>query len=80
MRYANPDHDPILNPSRIEVIDEASAAILRALGPAGRLAMLDQMVTAGRELMITRIRAEHPDWNDVRVRDELLRRLRLAHH
>lgn len=45
----------------------------RALASADRLSMAIQMSNMTRELSMTRIRREHPDWSELAVKRELLR-------
>ena len=45
----------------------------RRLGETGRLRMALDMSLAARALAAAGIRREHPDWNDERVKRELLR-------
>lgn len=70
-----PMREPTVEPrsKRIEVLDESVASALRAIGPAGRLEMAFRAERFARSLMEGGIRARHPDWNDVRVREEIAR-------
>jgi hypothetical protein len=61
--------------ARMEVIDDATAAAMRKLSGAERVRMLDVMVAHGRELMVTRIRDQHPGWSPAQIAGELVRRL-----
>ncbi len=63
---------------QIEVISDEEAAILRRLPGSRRVAMLDEMVEFGRQLMLSRLRETHPDWTDEERRRELARRIARA--
>jgi len=58
----------------VEVIDDQTAAVLRAMGPLRRLAMIDVLYEDGRAFVERCIRVDHPDWPDDRVLAELNRR------
>jgi predicted RNase H-like nuclease len=61
--------------ARMEVIDDATAAAMRRLSGVERVRMLDAMVASGRDLMRSRVRAQHPEWSEAQVASELARRL-----
>jgi hypothetical protein len=72
--------DRIARIAKMEVIDDATANAMRRLSGVERLRMLDRMVYSGRDLMLARINAQHPDWNAPAVALELARRLRDVAH
>jgi hypothetical protein len=65
-------------PCSYEVIDDLTAAALRRMGGAARLAMVDVLCRAGRELMGSKVRAQHPDWTTRQVQQEVARRVGLG--
>lgn len=67
---AVPDRRPV-----IEVVDEATAAVLRRMTPAQRLAGAHGMWRYARDATLARIRHEHPHWDDTAVKAELRRRM-----
>lgn len=59
----------------LEVIDEEMAAVLRAKTGAERLAIAFGMIRSARRMLTNHLAAEHPDWDDRQVQDEVARRL-----
>ena len=66
---------PKIDPRNIEVIDPAQAALLRQKTMAERIAMIGDSNRTARLLVAAGIRAQHPDWSDERVTNEVLRRV-----
>ncbi len=64
-----------LDAGQIEVVDEAVAEILRRKTPAQRLAMGFAANRTARRIMEGGLKSQHPDWNDLRVRAEIARRM-----
>jgi len=64
-----------LDPGQIEVVDDATAEILRHKTPAERLAMVFALWTSTRDKLRVHVRKIHPDWDDERVNREVARRL-----
>jgi hypothetical protein len=64
-----------LDPGQIEVLDDDMAAILRLKTPAERLAIAHGMWRFARRMIVTNLRAEHPDWDQAAVDREAARRL-----
>lgn len=60
---------------RIEVVDEALAAILRRKTPAEKIAMVQAANWTARALLAGQIRRHHPDWDEAEVRREVARRM-----
>lgn len=60
---------------QIEVIDDDTAAMLRAKTGAERLAIASRMYAYARRTILLRIRSEHPDWQESQVIREAARRL-----
>ena len=59
--------DHIARIAEIEVIDDESAAVLRKLPGSKRLAMVDELVAFGRNLMRSRMRQLHPEWDELMI-------------
>ena len=62
-------------PARIEVMSEEMAAVLRQKTGAQRLQIASSMFASARRMLISHLRAEHPDWDDRRIDREAARRL-----
>jgi hypothetical protein len=59
----------------IEVIDDATAAMYRAMTPAQTVAIACDAHDTARAMTAARVREQHPDWPADRVRLEVGRRL-----
>jgi hypothetical protein len=59
----------------VEVIDDATAAMYRAMTPAQRVAAASAMHRAARLTLSAVVRQLHPDWPPPAVHREVLRRL-----
>ena len=64
-----------LRSTRIEVIDDQMAEVLRAKTGAERLRIAAGMFASARRMLISYLHAEHPDWDGRRVRREAATRL-----
>jgi hypothetical protein len=62
-------------PKNIEVVDEEMAAVYRAIPPVRRLQLMSDMFTSARRMILSHLRAEHPEWSEAQVNDEAGRRL-----
>ena len=62
-------------PSQIEVVDEATAAILRTKTPAERVAMTCDAHRTAKLMLTAQVHRMHPDWDELKVREEVCRRL-----
>lgn len=65
-----------LDPRRIEVIDDKTAEILRKMTPQERVERGLAMGEFGRTVIAARVRDIHPDWDEAKVRAEVMRRFR----
>jgi len=65
----------ILDPRQIEVVDDRMAEVLRAKTGAERLAIAFGLYSSARRMLISALRAEHPDWTDEQTNAEAARRL-----
>ena len=63
------------DPNRIEVIDDVMAAVFRAKTGAERLRIASDMYASARRMLLSHLRAEHPEWDERRVVKEAARRL-----
>lgn len=61
--------------ARIEVIDEEMAATLRLKTGAERLAIASRMFGSARRMLLSHLRAAHPDWDQRQIEREAARRL-----
>lgn len=61
--------------SRIEVVDDETARILRGKTGAERLAMANDMFNSARRMLLSHLTAEHPDWSEEEVARETARRI-----
>jgi hypothetical protein len=64
-----------LHPSRIEVVEDRVAAILRRKTPGERLRMTFEMNRSVRRMLTSVIRGEHPQWTDRQISAEVARRM-----
>lgn len=63
----------VIDPNRMEVVDEAVAAILRGMSHAQRVEQVFQAGTLARTMMAAGVKSRHPDWSDQEVRQEVAR-------
>ena len=61
--------------SRIEVLDDAMAEVLRTKTEAERLAIAHRLWEHARSMLEAMVRREHPQWTDEEVGREVARRL-----
>jgi hypothetical protein len=64
-----------LDPGQIEVLDDAMAEILRNKTGAERLRISSNMFSMARRMVLSRLRSEHPDWDQTAINREAARRL-----
>jgi len=69
----NPPRIP--RPEDIEVIDDVTAAMFRAMTPAQTVAIACDAHDTATAMTAARVRQQHPDWPADRVRLEVGRRL-----
>jgi hypothetical protein len=62
-------------PAKLDMIDDAMVPIIRAKSGAERLRIADEMYARARRMLLSHLRAEHPDWDEHRVQHETARRL-----
>ena len=59
----------------IEVMDDAMADVLRRMTGEQRLKIMLGLCRTGRKLVEANVRANHPDWNESRVRRAVAERI-----
>jgi hypothetical protein len=62
-------------PISFEVIDDEMAKVIRAKSGAERLRIASGMYASARRMLLSHLRAEHPDWDEQRIIREAARRL-----
>lgn len=62
-------------PHQIEVMDDAMADVIRSKTGAERLEIASRMFASARRMLLSHLRAEHPDWETRRIQQETSRRL-----
>jgi hypothetical protein len=65
----------LINPRRIEILDEHTLAAFRRKTSAELLAMGFAMWDYGRKRMESAVRDQYPEWTDTQVQQEVSRRL-----
>jgi hypothetical protein len=65
----------MIDPSRIEVPDDAVVELLRRMTPAERLALANRMWVSARNAVDFIVRRQHPEWNDQQLQQEVARRI-----
>ena len=65
----------MLDPSRIEVPDDAVVEILRRMTEGERLAVANRMWRSARIAIDHIVRGEHPEWTEPQVQQEIIRRM-----
>ena len=64
-----------LDAGQIEVMDDQMAEIYRNMTGAQRLAIANDMYESARNMLLSHLRATHPDWNEDQIIREAARRL-----
>ena len=64
-----------LDAGQIEVVDRATADILRRKTPAERLAIASGMWESVRTMLLTQLAERHADWSPRQVEREVVRRM-----
>lgn len=68
-----------LDPRRVEVLDELTAAMYRRMSGMERLRVAFGAQYFASRIIEARVKREHPDWTDDQVYSEVSRRLLGAH-
>jgi hypothetical protein len=66
------------DPTRIEVIDDASAAMYRKMPAAERVNIACDLVEFAWEVVKSGVRHQYPEWDESAIERETDRRFRLA--
>ena len=64
-----------IDPRKIEAVDPAVSAILRAMQPHERIALAVDAHETARELVQAQVMRMHPEWPEDQVQREVARRL-----
>ncbi len=64
-----------LDKQQIEVVDDKMAQVLRLKTGAERLQIASEMFSSARQMIISTLRNEHPDWDEKKVNTQAARRL-----
>jgi hypothetical protein len=59
----------------VEIIDDDMAAVLRCKTGGERLEIASEMYASARRMLMSHLRAEHPDWPEEQLIRETARRL-----
>ena len=57
------------------MMDEQTAAIMRAMTPAEKIAMASDLWQSAWEMLYYSIREKHPDWDEQILKQEVARRM-----
>lgn len=60
---------------RIELIDAATVALLKTMSPSQKWEMANRMVIEAREAISYMLKRQHPNWDHVRLSEEVVRRM-----
>jgi hypothetical protein len=75
MKEIRKSRSEMLDPSRIEVVDDEMARVLRRKSGAERLRIASDMYASARRMLVNHLRSEHPDWDEERINREASQRL-----
>ena len=64
-----------LDKQQIEVVDDEMAQVLRLKSGAERLRIASGMFSSARQMIISQLGKEHPDWDEQEINAEAARRL-----
>jgi len=62
-------------PEKLEVVDDEMAEIFRRKTGAERLKIAFGLFSSARRMLTSHLTSEHPDWDEERVRREVVRRI-----
>jgi len=63
------------DPRRIEVIDDATAAMFRNMSGIEKWRVAGRLLSSARRMIAARVRHEHPTWTADQVAREVARRI-----
>ena len=61
--------------SELEILDDKMVRVLSEKTGAERLAIAAGMFRSARRMILSHLRAENPEWDDLRLQSEVARRL-----
>ena len=61
--------------SRIEAVDDKTAAVLKQKSPRERLEIAFALWRSARNLLFYNLKSLHPDWDEATLRNEVLKRI-----
>jgi Rv0078B-related antitoxin len=64
-----------IDPRNFEVLDDDMAQVFRAMTGAQRLQIASDLFRSARRMIASHLMAEHPDWDELRLRQEVAKRL-----
>ena len=64
-----------VDPRNFEAMDDEMAEVLRAKTDGERLQIAFRMFSFARRMILSNLRAEHPDWSEEQIRRETARRI-----
>ena len=67
-----------LDSGQIEVVDDAMAEVLRRKTPAERIGIGFSLRASARRMLTAHLRSTHPEWSELEVREQVIRRLSLG--
>jgi hypothetical protein len=59
---------------RMEIVDPAMVAVLREMTPAEKYAVVNGMWCSARDMVRNLLNAEHPEWSQEQVDQEMVKR------
>ncbi len=65
----------MLDSWNIEVVDDEMAHVFRAMTGAQRLKIANDMFRSARSMIASHLATEHPEWDELRLQQEVARRL-----
>jgi hypothetical protein len=64
-----------MDPSRIEMVDDLMAQILREKSPDERIEIGFKLWTSARKMLTAHLKSIHPEWDDHQISHEVAKRL-----
>ncbi len=64
-----------LDKGQIEVVDDVMASILKQKSPAERIRIGFNLWISARDMLISYLGKTHPEWDSIKIRNEVARRL-----
>jgi hypothetical protein len=64
-----------IDPRNIEMVDDEMAQVFRVMTGAQRLKIASDLFRSARNMLVSHLAAENPDWDERRLQEEVARRL-----